>query len=95
MKHEDLPERWLLKLRAHLEEIGEGGDRLSAYEFHHHLKLTFEDGSSAFFYYAFYILDETLNEVAVFTEHCGYHVFPAVGTKLEILESRWVDVNPE
>ncbi len=90
MRHEDLPERWILKLRAHLEQV-----RLSAYEFRDHLKLTFEDGSSAFVYYAFYILDETVKEVAVFTEHCGYHVFPAAGTNLEILESKWIGDSPQ
>jgi len=60
-------------------------------EFHHHLKLTFQDGSFAFFYYAFYLEDEPLKEVAVFTEHCGYHIFPLSGTRLEQLESKWID----
>jgi len=95
MKHDDLPERWAIKLQAHLLELGVTRGRLSAEEFHYHLKLTFEDGSFAFFHYAFHLLDEELKEIAVFTEHCGYHIFPLFGTNLELLESKWTDVETE
>jgi hypothetical protein len=37
--------------------------------------LRFVDGSIAFFEYAFFAVDDERGELAVFTEHCGYHVF--------------------
>jgi hypothetical protein len=93
MNHKDLPERWAGKLKAYLrEELGVNRETLSAEDFHYSLKINFEDGSYAFFGYAFYLLDRDLNEVAVFTEHCGYHIFPLLGTNLELFESKWTDV---
>ncbi len=50
--------------------------------------IDFEDGSSARFNYAFYVVSEEHKELAVFTEHCGYYVFPLRGlkyTKLKIV----------
>jgi hypothetical protein len=29
--------------------------------------------------------------MAVFTGHCGYHVFPLTGTIIELLESKWTE----
>jgi hypothetical protein len=96
MNHKDLPERWVGKLKAHLRrELGVNRDTLSAEDFHHSLKINFEDGSYAFFGSAFYLLDRELNEAAVFTEHCGYHIFPLLGTNLELFESKWTDVGPK
>ena len=93
MTHKDLPERWAAKLKAYLrEELEVNRDSLSAEEFHHSLKINFEDGSYAFFGFAFYLLDRELNEIAVFTEHCGYHIFPLLGTNLELFESKWTDL---
>ena len=93
MKRNDLPERWANKLKSYIsEKFGEDRQELTATDFHFNLKINFEDGSFAFFQYAFYILDQDNNEVAVFTEHCGYHIFPLYGTKLELLESKWTDV---
>ena len=94
MKYDDLPQRWARKLKSHLrEELGLNRDKLSAEEFNNnHLKLNFADGSFAFFNFAFYLLDEESKEVAVFTEHCGYHIFPLLGTELELLEPKWPDV---
>ena len=37
--------------------------------------IRFSDGSYALFEYAFYAVDEEKNELAVCTEHCGYHIF--------------------
>src|SRR5438876_10030343 len=91
MEHDDLPERWAIKLQEYLRGSGVKRGRLSAEEFRHHLKLSFEDRWLAFFYYAFYLSDESLNEVAVFTEHCGYHIFPLLGTQLKQLESKCLD----
>lgn len=68
MKQSDLPERWQNRLQTYLSELGVTRGHLSAYEFHDHLKVNFDDGSFAFFYYALALPDEGLNEVAVFTE---------------------------
>lgn len=97
MKHDDLPERWATKLRAYIrEDRGSAGDHLSATDFgNRNLKISFSDGSFAFFHYAFYLLDRDWDEVAVFTEHCGYHIFPLYGTQVELLESKWTDVGTE
>lgn len=53
-------------------------DRLSAHDFRgdQSIELTFDDGSFAKFRYAFAVLDEAGEQCMVFTEHCGYHVFP-------------------
>ena len=40
------------------------------------VRLRFDDGSEASFKYAFFVEDRERKELAVFTEHCGYHVFP-------------------
>lgn len=81
MKHKDLPQRWQDKIEKYLSEHGHEYNRkykrFSAYDFsvNSHIKITFEDGSHAFFKYAFYWIEELWKEVAVFTEHCGYHIF--------------------
>ena len=98
MKHNDLPERWAKKLSAYLhDERGSDRDHLSATDFatNQSLMISLPDGSSAFLRYAFYLIDRDLNEVAVFTEHCGYHIFPLYGTHLELLESKRTHVGTE
>ena len=82
MKHEDLPQKWKDKIKENLSEksfdyYGKKYEKLSAYEFidNLNLKISFLDGSYAFFKYAFYWIDNERREVAVFTEHCGYHIF--------------------
>ncbi len=81
MKHGDLPQRWKDKIYSYLLENGSEYSRkykrFSAYDFSDNfsLKISFEDGSYAFFKDAFYWIDEESKEVAVFTEHCGYHLF--------------------
>ena len=79
------------------EKYGEERSGLSATDFSSKqtLKINFRDGSFAFFRYAFYLLDRELKEVAVFTEHCGYHIYPLDGTHLELLESKWVEDETE
>ena len=86
MKHEDLPARWHERLKRYLQEIDSKYDKLRADDFHHNLKIKFEDESEAFFYFAFYLTDENLKEAAVFTEHCGYHIFPLLETKYEMVD---------
>lgn len=91
MKHDDLPKRWLSRLESHLVQLGSDRKQLSAYEFQHDLKIAFGDGSFVFFKYALCLKDETLNELAIFTEHCGYHIFPLEETQVEELIPKWTD----
>jgi len=93
MKHDDLPERWLSRLETHLVQLGSDRQKLSAYEFQHDLKLAFEDCSFVFLKYAFCLQDEALDELAVFTEHCGYHIFPLEETQVEELVPKVTDSN--
>ena len=79
MKHKDLPERWQQKLQAYLAENSNSNRKqLSAFDFTTNtlVKINFEDNSTVAFRYAFFIKAEEFREVAVFTEHCGYHIFP-------------------
>ncbi len=77
MKHKDLPQRWKDKIEEYLIKQGSKYKQLSAYDFSAdlNLKITFHDGSYAFFYSSFYWVDAQEKEFAVFTEHCGYHIF--------------------
>lgn len=86
MRQKDLPQRWQDSLRNYLKESGSKYDSPGADAFHHNLRITFADKSHAFFYYAFYLIDENSNEIAVFTEHCGYHIFFLIDTKLETID---------
>jgi len=48
-------------------------------EFQNRVYIKFEDGSYAFFNYAFLVECDKHDEIAVFTEHCGYFCFPRRG----------------
>lgn len=94
MKREDLPERWTTKLQDYLNEKGVNDrDFLSATDFpaNQCVRVLFEDRSTAFFRYAFYISDSALNEAVVFTEHCGYHVFPLGESEIQLMHVTWTD----
>ena len=85
-----VPEEWKHRLKAYLQDkCGESRDRLSATDFpaDQSVAIHFSDGSFALFKYAFAIWDETGRECAVFTEHCGYHIFSVDRTEVEILRS--------
>jgi hypothetical protein len=89
MRYDDLPERWKAKLQQHVATIGGGELRgLSASIFSSStVAITFEDNSRVEFRYAFVIEAPELREVGVFTEHCGYHIFPLYdGLDLQIIE---------
>lgn len=86
MKQVDLPQRWQDKLQNHLQEIGSKYKQLSADAFQNDLKIIFADSSYAFFHYAFYWIDEDIKEFAVFTEHCGYHIFPLIDSIIETFD---------
>ena len=75
-----LPTHWQEWVRRWALDNSDGKhDRLGAHHFNGCVKLQFADGSYALFEYAFYAVDTVRNELAVFTEHCGYHVFPLHG----------------
>lgn len=90
--HEDLPKRWKKKLIEYLRNNGEEErEELSAYDFFPNqiVQIKFEDESFAEFRYSLVINAPELNEVGIFTEHCGYHIFNLGGTfinKLSILD---------
>ena len=72
-RHGDhLPEHWSAWLRAYRPQTG---GELRANDFGGTVELEFEDESEARFKWAFCALDSERDELAVFTEHCGYHVF--------------------
>ena len=77
MKYEDLPHRWKAKLSEYLtNQHGITRDHLYLNDFvNQSTKLVFEDGSSALFRYTLLLEVPEFGEVAVFTEHCGYHIF--------------------
>ena len=66
-------------------------DGLSASDFpaNQTLTLLFPDRSTAHFRYAFFVRSTPRRQLAVFTEHCGYHVFPAVETVVERTTREW------
>ncbi|MBC6606638.1 hypothetical protein H8B13_07395 [Hymenobacter sp. BT188] len=79
MRQEDLPERWKIKLQDYLTAKGSiEQHKLDASDFPLEgiVRIQFEDDSKVEFHYAFAIEAPEFREVAVFTEHCGYHVFP-------------------
>ena len=84
-----IPEVWRSRLKQHLRERhGEDRERLSAGDFPcgQSVFIRFPDGSHVLFRFAFALADEVTGEVAVFTEHCGYHVFPAGEAEVETLQ---------
>jgi hypothetical protein len=87
-RHE-IPKRWMAAVREHIRTTsGEDRDHLLVFDFTgQSVRLGFPDGSYAFFRYAFHLRDDALREVAVFTEHCGYHFFPAGLLEVEVLET--------
>ena len=86
MKPQDLPPRWQNKLKEYLDTKNSIYDNLGAGDFPSNkaIKLVFPDGSTAQFNYAMLLEAPELKEIALFTEHCGYHIFSDYG--LEITE---------
>ena len=81
---------WKPRLRAYLfAKCGEDRDRLSAHDFRsdQSVHLQFDDGSLALFHCAFAILDEAGERCMVFTEHCGYHVFPVGAGGVQVVRA--------
>jgi hypothetical protein len=46
------------------------------------LRIELMDGSYVEFHWAFALINETFKAIAVFTEHCGHHVFPSHEAKV-------------
>jgi len=71
---------WADELAAYLgrpaDEISRRGLSASDFPNGHQLVITLMDGSTARFRHAFYLIRESEQALAVFTEHCGYHIFP-------------------
>lgn len=89
MSHK-IPPGWLARVREHVRSTtGEDRGHLRAHDFKpgRSVRLDFPDGSFALFRYAICLRDEELEEVAVFTEHCGYFFLPAEELQVEVLES--------
>jgi hypothetical protein len=87
MNYDDLPDRWKEKVKAYLVFHGvTDRERFNAFDFYCNqiAKITFDDGSFAQFHFPLVIEAPELNEVGVFTEHCGYHIFTMVGTHVAI-----------
>ncbi|QJX46536.1 hypothetical protein HMJ29_06125 [Hymenobacter taeanensis] len=77
MRQADLPEQWKIKLRDYLTAKGSSSEMLGTTDFPTDsvVRILFEDDSKVEFKYAFAIEAPELKEVAVFTEHCGHHLF--------------------
>jgi hypothetical protein len=75
MKYDDLPVRWKDRLATYLADKGESRHVLYVQDFQEKVRLKFEDGSRAFFNFVLVIELPESEEFAVFTEHCGYHIF--------------------
>ncbi|HET7231079.1 MAG TPA: hypothetical protein VFJ16_13795, partial [Longimicrobium sp.] len=85
----EIPQRWTERVRRHIvQTAGEERGHLVAHDFPvgTNLRLDFPDRSFACFRYAFHLHDPELREVAVFTGHCGYHVFPADELRAQVLK---------
>jgi hypothetical protein len=88
-----VPDAWKPRLKEYLRDrYGEDREALHAGDFRCHVQIRFPDGSFVFLQHAFYLLDRAAGQVAVFSEHCGYHVFPLGGAELDLLGSEWSDV---
>jgi hypothetical protein len=91
MRYANLPEHWKLKLQEYLITKGSTEpNKLSAPDFPMEatVRIRFEDDSQVEFKHAFVIEAPELREVAVFTEHCGYHLFPWYdGLELTVIKS--------
>ncbi|HHG3339866.1 hypothetical protein [Vibrio parahaemolyticus] len=85
----DLVSEWAellsFKLERSAEEIIEKGLLVNDFD-NDFIELFFEDGSSCKFMCAFAIENPEQSQVAVFTEHCGYHVFFSLS--VEVIETR-------
>jgi hypothetical protein len=93
MQYDELPVFWQEKIAEYIKEkYNEDRRQLNATDFRHNVMLNLHDGSSVYFKNAFYLLDGEKKEVGIFTEHCGYHIFPFYEAEIELLASEWTDI---
>jgi hypothetical protein len=59
-----------------VEQVRNKGLGASDFPLDHDLRIELVDGSFVQFRYAFAVPSTAKRAIAVFTEHCGYHVFP-------------------
>lgn len=87
MHQRDIPERWQAALNSHVYDNTSGKFRggLGAMNFDNHVRLRFLGGSSATFLCCFFLTNPEQNEMLVVTEHNMHHIFPLVGTEIELL----------
>jgi hypothetical protein len=87
VKSSDLPARWNDRIEKWVRtKSNDKRHKLGASDFPT-AKVThieFPDGSTAQFRYAVVIEAPEIGELGVFTEHCGYHIFPLVDTTVRI-----------
>ncbi len=70
------------KLGCAKEVLAAKGLSASDFPVNSELSIEFPDGSTANFRYAFFVESKATNKVAIFTEHCGYFVFPRYDLKI-------------
>ncbi|MBV5329802.1 MAG: hypothetical protein JZU65_19600 [Chlorobium sp.] len=81
-----------VKLGRSAEGIRQNG--LSRYDFtSNEVEILFEDGSSAKFKYSFYVECSRKSLIAVFTEHCGYHLFSSLGAMVRAVPQTRVEID--
>ena len=89
-----VPTEWQDSLKVFIRQhAGEERDHLIASDFQQDVLLRFPDGSTLFFKFGLYLISKDRTQIAVFTEHCGYHVFPFHGVDVELLKSVWTDIS--
>jgi hypothetical protein len=88
----ELVHDWADVLSEHLNrppgDIRQRG--LAASDFREDVEISFPDGSTVAFRHAFVVIDSQRQLIAVFTEHCGYHVFPAIDSEIYRVRREWV-----
>lgn len=90
MNYIDLPERWKQKIAEWIQRNDGLEHRVhfcsSDFPYSPQINLYFEDGSMAAFNYAILIEDKEHDEIGIFTEHCGHHIFSKHGTAYAFVE---------
>lgn len=78
-----LPELVAVTGRKPVELVQDG---LMCRDFKDTVRLDFEDGSRVIFNHAILVYNLDLDQIGVFTEHCGYHIFPLNGTQMKKID---------
>ena len=76
-------------LNRSVEDIRRNGLSAGDFSGEYDLCVEFADSSKVDFKYAFYVVREASCLIAVFTEHCGYHIFPARGATITHVIRDW------